>query len=229
MECSLATPTQAPWPAQIEGFLLSLFVNAALPYFVFRAASPHLSAAMTLLLAALPPIIFAVYGMLRHGNADAMSLFVLATLIPIAAMPLFGGTAQQILVRESLASGVVGVLVLLSLLLPRPAMFYMNRSFATGNSPALVQQYNQHWASPIFRHAMRLMTIMWGIVAVGEAGLRTMLVFVMPSATFLAVSQIIQGLAFAGLMAWTLWYGRYVRRYALAEEGMTARASTSHA
>lgn len=224
----MATETHAPWPAQIEGFLVSLLVNAALPFFIFRAASPHFGPAVTLLLAALPPILLAVFGMVRHGNADAMSIFVLLALVPIAAVPLFGGSAELILVRESIASGFVGVLFLISLLLPKPAMYYMNRSFATGNNPAAVQQYDQYWALPTFRHAMRLMTIVWGAVTVGEAALRTILVYYLPSATFLAVSQLIQGLFLAALMGWTIWYGRFVRRHALANQA-AAPAAVSHA
>jgi uncharacterized membrane protein len=72
----------------------------------------------------------------------------------ILELKSFGGDPRILLIRESLVTGVLGIACLVSLLLPKPLIFY----FAPPNAA-----FYQLWQYPSFKRYMTLMTIAWGI------------------------------------------------------------------
>ena len=76
---------------------------------------------------------------------------------------------------------------------------------------------------PIFRRAMMVMTLAWGIGLVAESALATVLVFTMSIKDYLIVTGIIGYSEIAALTAWTYWYAR--RRLAAAARAGATTAS----
>ncbi|XLM21574.1 hypothetical protein MKD33_05940, partial [Chromobacterium piscinae] len=58
----------------------------------------------------------------------ALSMMVLLGIALSLLAMLLGGGEKMLLLRESLLSGLFGVAFLLSLLLPRPLVFYLARA-----------------------------------------------------------------------------------------------------
>src|SRR5208337_5202234 len=80
------------------------------------------------ILSSIPPILWSVMELARFRRLDAVSLLaVIGIFLSLAAMAL-GGNPRLLLARESLVTGIIGLLFLASLLLPRPLMFYLARS-----------------------------------------------------------------------------------------------------
>jgi hypothetical protein len=77
-----------------------------------------------------------------------------------------------------------------------------------------MSQWNDRWQYPGFRHAMRVMTAIWGAVFVTDALIRVGLVFVLSTSAFLVVSQVIFYGMFALTMGGTMAYGRRRQREA---------------
>ena len=67
--------------------------------------------------------------------------------------------------------------------------------------------------SPRFRSFLRLLTLIWGLVTVLDAGLNVFLALHLPVGTFLAVTPLARYGLMGGTFAWTLahaYRGRYL-------------------
>ena len=130
---------ERPTPAirQLRTRLLpELIYIAAFPYLIFRLASPYMPATYALLLAGIPPAIRLAFGLLRQRRIDLLGMFsLLAIVIGIFSGLVLKDTRLQ-LVSGSLVTGVYGVLMLASLLTPRPLILRLAESALGGNNPA---------------------------------------------------------------------------------------------
>jgi uncharacterized membrane protein len=121
-----------------------------------------------------------------------------------------------------LFTGAFGLACFVSLLLPRPMMFYFGRHFIAGTDPQRQARFNSAWQLPQVRFAHRLITIVWGCAFVGELILRIILIYHASAATVLIVSPILLGTLTIVTMIWAFSYGRRVRLRALAQLGQDA-------
>jgi hypothetical protein len=122
-----------------------------------------------------------------------------------------GGDPRTLLIRESLFTGVFGVACLVSLLFPRPIMFYFGRHFMAGNDPQKRKVFDERWQNPTVRRGHRLITTVWGIVYVGEFLARVILVYTLSAAVVLAVGPFVLGLATIVTIIWTFRYAYKLR------------------
>jgi hypothetical protein len=213
---SAAVPNQqkADFKSTMRGLAYSIIINGVLPYVIYQLLKSytHTSDFWALVASGVPPLLDALVSVIRKGHIDFLSGFVLLTIVVSVIPVLFGGSARLLLVRESLVTGAFGVAYLVSLLLPRPMMFYFARYFATGNHPENMAWFNGLWQIAGFRHGMRLMTTVWGAGLVVEAAIRIPLAFTLPIAHFLIISPFIGYGFYGGLMVWTMIYSRAMRR-----------------
>jgi hypothetical protein len=129
----------------------------------------------------------------------------------------FGGSPRLLLVRESLFTGAFGCACFVSLLLPRPIMFYFGRHFMAGADPERRARFDASWQLPEVRFSNRLITCVWGCVFVGELILRILLIYCVSTATVLIISPILLGALTIVTMIWTFSYGHRIRLRALAQ------------
>jgi hypothetical protein len=126
---------------------------------------------------------------------------------------LLGGDAKFILIKESFVTAGLGLLMLGSLLLPRPLMFYFAVHFSAGHDDTSRANFSQYWQYPYFRFVMYTMTIVWGLSLVSEAIIRTILVFSLNNTKdFLAISPFVTYGILGLTVAWTVWFSRRARR-----------------
>jgi hypothetical protein len=189
--------------------VLELVVNLVLPWVTYRLAQPYWGETGGLLASAVPPLAWSIVELVRFRRVDAVSLTVLLGIVlSIGAMAL-GGDPRMLLFRESLASGAIGVAFLLSLLLRRPAIFYLTRAFMAREMTNGAAHIDMLWRErPAFAAAMRVLTITWGTGLTGETALRGWMAWHWPIERVLVVSPFVGYGIFGGLMIWTLWYRR---------------------
>jgi len=194
-------------------FVAELAVNLLLPWVAYRLALPHWGEGGGLIASAVPPALWSVIGLVRFRRLDALSATVLLGIaLSLGAMALGGGT-RVLLMRESLASGVIGVAFLLSLLRKRPLVFYLARATVARETSEGVARFELLWQErPEFASAMRVLTAVWGVGLVGETAVRGWLAMTWPIERFLVVSPLMGYGLFGALMAWTLWYRTRIRR-----------------
>lgn len=163
--------------------------------------------------AATVPIIEGGVSLVLHRRFSVLSVLVGLSLLLSGALVLLGGPPRLILARESLLSGGIGVVLLVSLLWPQPFIYHMARHFFAGNTAGRRMEFNRKAAVPWFRSFLRLLTVVWGLVTVGDAALNTYLALHLPVATFLAVSPLARYGIVGSTLAWTLAHahrGRYL-------------------
>lgn len=193
-------------------FGAELLVNLALPWLVYRLAEPAYGEFYALVMSSIPPTLWALGELAWHRRVDALSAIVLAGIgLSIGAMAL-GGSPRLLLVRESLISGLIGVLFLGSLLTAKPLIYYLARATVLRESAERQRDFEEWWDTPLARRSVRVMTLAWGSALTAEALLRTWLAWTWTPERFLAFAPAF-GYAVMGVMfAWTVWYRRRLHR-----------------
>jgi uncharacterized membrane protein len=203
----------------LGGAVWDIVLNAVVPVLLYKLSKRFLSPSelAALLIATTFPLGKSIFDLIRRGQLDPISIVVLLGIATDCVALLFGGSARLLLLRESLFTGAFGVACFVSLLLPRPMMFYFARHFIAGADPERQARFNSGWQLPEVRFAHRLITTVWGCAFVGELILRIVLIYNASAATVLIVSPILLGTLTIVTMIWAFSYGYRVRLRALAQ------------
>jgi len=170
-----------------------------------------------LVIATTFPLGKSIFDLARLGQVDPVSIVILLGITTDGVALLFGGGPRLLLVRESMFTGVFGFACFVSLLLPRPMMFYFARHFMAGADPQRQARFNAAWQLPAVRFSHRLITTVWGCVFAGELILRIILIYNFSAAAVLIISPVLLGTLTVATMIWAFSYGYRVRLRALAQ------------
>lgn len=195
-----------------RGIVFTLVVNGLIPLLVYEILKGHVTNLMALSIATAIPMLENVVTLVRHRRIDVFGLFMLIAFLLGIAVLLMGGSEQLILLKESFVTAVMGVIFLGSLCLPRPLIFYFAIRFTTANDASAKSRFSSNWKYPYFRFVLRLMTAVWGVALLFEAGLRTFLVYHISTTAFLAVSSFITYGILGLTIVWTVAYRRRSKR-----------------
>ena len=215
MQTSEVQTSRPPLGSIVWGIVL----NAIIPVILYRLSKRYWSPSelTALMVATTFPLGKSIFDLVRRRQVDPISLVVLLGIGADGIALLFGGSPRLLLVRESLFTGAFGVACFVSLLLPRPIMFYFGRHFMAGADPQRQAKFNAAWQLPEVRFSHRLITSVWGCAFVGELILRIILIYNAPAATVLVVSPLLVGTLTVVTMVWAFSYGHRVRLRALAQ------------
>jgi intracellular septation protein A len=198
----------------------TLLFNVALPLFTyFLLTGAGWSAVTALLASGVWPAAETVLLLAVRRRIDELGVIALIFIGLGVVAGLGFNSARLVLVKESVVTGLFGVLVLGSLLLPRPLMFYFGRKFATDGSPEALAYWNGLWQYSSFRRTQRVISVVWGIAFLVEAGVRIALSYALSTSVMAVVSSILPLAALAALVTWTMSYGRRAKAAALAAVG----------
>lgn len=190
-----------------HGLLLELGVNLLGPWLAYRLCLPWLGTFGALIASAVPPALWALGGLVRKRRLDALSLLVLLGIALSAAASLLGGTPRLLLLRESFVTGAIGVAFLVSLAFERPLVYYLARATVARESARGVEGFEAAWRSrPGLVHAIRRMTLVWGLGLCAEFTVRLWLVWHLPIERVLVVAPTLGYAIYGALAAWTLWF-----------------------
>lgn len=208
-------------------FVAELAVNLLLPWVAYRLAQPHWGEIGGLIASAIPPLAWSIVELVRFRRIDALSAVILLGIVLSLLAMAFGGGTRALLMRESLASGMIGVVFLGSLLAKRPIVFYLTRATVARETREGVARLELLWSENRgFVTAMRLLTLVWGTGLAADAVLRTYLAATWPIERFLVVSPMLGYGVFGVLMAWTFWYRTRMRRSINGTHGLLGDAAT---
>ena len=212
----MADTTPAP-PSNSRPIVVSLAwdiaLNSTIPLACYLLTKRFLSPSeMTALIAASAfPLLKSVYDLMRRRQIGPVTVLVFLGIVANLLALAFGGDPRMLLIRESFFTGMFGLVCLISLMFPRPVMFYFGRYFMAGTDPQKRATFDARWANPIARRTHRLITAVWGLVYVGEFLLRVVLVYRAPAPVVLAVSPFMIGAATIVTVMWTFWYAFRIR------------------
>ena len=198
-----------------RGMLVTLLPNVLLPWLIYQGlTSQGVSTINALMATAVVPLATTLYGWLSARRVEALGIMTLAFVVVGLVTSLISGDPFFYLVKESLLTGVWGLIMLGSLLAAKPLTYYFGHQFMAGGDPARAARYDALWQRPQFRALQRGICVMWGLGLVAEALLRVLLVFVLPIPVFLLVSQILAFGVIGLLMVATMLLGKRTRAQA---------------
>src|SRR5450755_485823 len=130
----------------------TLLFNVVLPTATYSLLSGHGTSEVTALVASsVWPLLETVGSLCWRRRMDEFSIFTLIILALSAVAALGFNSPRLLLLKESAITGLFGLVMLGSLLAPRPVMFYFGRRFATDGTPASLAWWNGLWRYSGFR------------------------------------------------------------------------------
>jgi hypothetical protein len=207
--------------AGLRGALLSwvptIVLNIVLPIVTYSVLVDRgVGEVPALLISGVWPALETVLSLAIRRKIDEFSIFVLIFLALGVVAALGFNSPRLLLVKESVVTGLFGVVLLGSLLAPRPLMFYFGRRFATNGTPESIDWWNGLWQYPNFRRTQRVITIVWGVAMCAEALLRIVLAYQLSTGAMVVVSNVLPYVVLIGLITWTITYGKRQARAARA-------------
>lgn len=165
--------------------VFTLVVNGLIPWGMYMLLSPYVGHLMALSIVTLIPLVENVFHFAKHRNLDVFGGLMLMTFILSLVMVLLGGSEKMLLLRESMITGVVGIVFLSSLLLNKPMIYHLASRFTR------VTNIEQKWQNAYFRKMMRNMTLIWGVLLVLEACTKVVMIYKLSVGEVLALSSVV--------------------------------------
>ncbi len=154
----------------IISLIWDIALNATIPVVCYFLAKRFISPSelTALIFATAFPLLKSAYDLIRRRELDPVAMLVLLGIVTSILALFLGGDPRVLLIRESFFTGAFGVACLISLIFPRPIMFYFGRFFMAGKDPQKRETFNARWQNPVARRGHRLVTLVWGLVYAGE-------------------------------------------------------------
>ena len=109
-------------------------------------------------------------------------------MLPVSLLAMLGdGDSRWLLVRESLVTGAVGLVVLLSLLWRQPLLTRLALAAAARQSPQQRDELQARLMLPALQGVLRHLTVLWGGGLLAECAARIWLAFHWPVARAVAI------------------------------------------
>ena len=186
-------------------------VGPLIAYAILRKAG--LSAVTALILSGVLPAIGVTANAIRRRRVDIIGAVVLAGIVVGAVVGLVSHNARLVLLEGSVPTAVFGVACLSSLRAPKPLLFGFAHEFV-GPESARGREMTRLWQFAAYQHAYRVVTAVWGVGYLVEAGVRVAIVENTSTGTALAASKFLPYVSAAILAGWTVAYARYQWRKA---------------
>jgi hypothetical protein len=168
------------------GLLPSILINAVGPLVIYLLASPHMPTLLALALSAVVPLVYGVYGWVRARSIDPLSIITLVLLGVGMLLALLVQDPRLLLLRDSYETGVFSLLCLLSLPFSKPVGYYVYR-WVFVRTPEQLARLTAGWQVPYARFVGRWVTVVWGVVFLGEALMDTFLVYHLPIVQWMTI------------------------------------------
>jgi len=193
-----------------QTWLPTLILNIVLPTVTYFALVnvANLAEVAALLLSGIWPLAEIAYTIRRERHVDEFSVFVLIGIVVGVATTVFSGNARAVFLKDSITTGLIGLVFLVTLFFGRPLTFYLGRRFATDGSRVQRDWWDGLWAYPQFRRTQRLIGAMWAIGMLGEAGIRAFLTWKLGTSAMVAVNNTVPSVIIMVLVFATITIGR---------------------
>jgi hypothetical protein len=195
--------------ARILPWVQTIVLSVVAPILIYSMLTDRgVGEVPALIISGIGPVVDLVITMAVSRRVDEFSLIVLAFLVLSVLTSLLFDNPRLLLLKESALTGIFGLILLGSLLAPRPLMFYFGRRFAAQGIPEKVAWWNGLWQYPGFRRTQRVLTLVWGVAWLAEAVLRGVLAFVVPVGTSVVINSVLPPVVTVLLIVFTITYAK---------------------
>ena len=168
-------PSWRPGIPSLRQHLPSLVWGAALPISVYFLVRSHVHTdAHALIVAGGFSSAWVILQFVRRRTVDIVGAVVLLGFaVGVVSSTVLGGNEYVLKIRDAGFTALFGVICIVTLFThDRPALFYVGRYLSAGSDPAKMSAFDRLHEVPMGRHAFRVLSILWGIGLVVEAGTR---------------------------------------------------------
>jgi hypothetical protein len=167
-------------------------------------------ALMAGIVVAVPPV---VVGIVRRRRLDLTAAFTLSIMLFSVVIGLLTDDPRALVVREGwigLLLGLLGAWILVTVVVGRPALMVLGNSIATAKAgPEGARKWaGRYDAEPRFRHAIRVLSVVWGTALVLDTAVHVALVYLLPIDLVAIVSNVQWWVVLAALLSFHVWYIR---------------------
>jgi hypothetical protein len=209
----------------ILSWLPTVVFNIILPtvtYFVLTS-SAHVKPVPALLISGVWPAVELAYTIRRQRHIDEFSVFVLIGIAIGIVTTVFSQDARAVFLKDSISTGLIGLVMLATLFFGRPLTFYLGRRFATDGSRAQRDWWDGLWQHPQFRRTQRLLGAAWGLSLFGEASIRAALTWRLGTSAMVVVNNVVPYVVTILLIFVSITVGRRAKAAAVRRHGARAR------
>jgi hypothetical protein len=173
------------------------------------------------------PVLGVLLTIMRDRRLDVIGVLVLTGMAVGVGVGLASHNAKLVLLEGAVPTTIFALALLGSLLAPRPLMFHFAHE-SMGRDTPKGREFADRWQYPGFRHAFRVMTVVWGVTYLTVAAAHIVIVETQSAGTALSISKVLPYLVLAILIAWTIVYAKRGQRQGERADaaGRAARAAT---
>ncbi|MEQ5837877.1 hypothetical protein N0A02_00265 [Paraburkholderia acidicola] len=195
-------------------YLSALCVNLFLPWIGYHLAFPHWGYIGGLVASAVPLLVWIAWDLGRLRHFDALSAVVLAGIALSLVAAVLVSRSEMRIVGDPMIFGMIGVAFLLSLLLPRPMVYYLARSTLARESKNGAIRFERRWREwPELVGLIRRLTVVWGIGLIAQNLARGWISLTWTNSQSASIaSELLRYGGYGALMLWTLVDRRLYRR-----------------
>ncbi|WMT43363.1 VC0807 family protein [Paenibacillus sp. D2_2] len=190
----------------IISIAITICCNGILPYLIYIWLKDDMSSLTALIIATTVPLLENMIYFAKYRKLDTFGLLMISTFLLSIILAISGGNEKMVLLRESFVTGFVGALFISSLAFEKPLIYQFAQRFV---SQVKANIFAERWSHPYIRFVFRLMTVVWGLMMLGEAMLRIYLIQRYTTKAFLWISQLLFYGVIGTTILWTLFYRRY--------------------
>jgi intracellular septation protein A len=157
------------------------------------------------------PVLGVLLTTIRDRRLDVIGVLVLTGIAVRVGVGLASHSAKLVLLEGAVPTTIFALALLGSLLARRPLMFYFAYE-SMGRDTPKGRDFADRWQYPGFRHAFRVMTVVWGVTYLAVAAAHIVIVETQSAGTALSISKVLPYLVLAILIAWTILYAKRGQR-----------------
>lgn len=129
----------------IQTILISMLINGAIPVVVYNILTSYYSNFVSLLIATMIPLGDNLYHIVKYRKADAFGLFMLTGFVLSLLAFVLGGNEKLILLRESMVTGLLGLIFIASLFFSKPLIYHFAIRFSASDESEKKGQFEKNW------------------------------------------------------------------------------------
>lgn len=204
---------------------LSLVVNAAIPFGVYRLTAPHYPAesVIPLLYATVVPAAWLAFNTIRSRAVDAIAIIAICETVATIAVTLLAKNVGWALIARALQGSIVGLVFAFTAMIDKPVMYFISRQFAVGMNPERAAGFEHAYKLDKGR-TFKIATYVWAIGLIVVSLISATLAATLDHATYLLVAPILGIGSNIALVWWTIRFSmtrmmRYRDQVAAAMQG----------
>ncbi|MFJ9781813.1 VC0807 family protein [Amycolatopsis sp. NPDC101161] len=181
--------------------LKSLVIEIAVPIGVYYGLHAlGVSVFLSLALSGVVPLARTLQQLAKHRTLNGLALVVLVTNVVGMLLTFVSGDARMMIAKDSIGSGITGLVILVSAFTAAPIMTKAMRPFLTRGKAENEAAWERLSGTARFDSILRHTSVIWGIGFVLESAARVVGAFTLPVETMVWLSTVIFVSAFALMM-----------------------------